>query len=51
MREESLLELVPAAPVDRFDYGKADVPDLAAIYADAPTSNHPFVDGNKRTAF
>jgi len=51
LRDESLLESALAAPVNHFEYSKADVFMLAATYAYALTSNHPFVDGNKRTAF
>ncbi|MEN8007446.1 MAG: type II toxin-antitoxin system death-on-curing family toxin [Candidatus Krumholzibacteriota bacterium] len=51
IRDESLLESALAAPVNHFEYDKADVFVLAATYAYALTSNHPFVDGNKRTAF
>ncbi len=51
LRDESLLESALAAPVNHFEYDKADVFVLAATYAHALTSNHPFVDGNKRTAF
>jgi death-on-curing protein len=51
LRDESLLESALAAPVNRFEYDRADVFVLAATYAYALTSNHPFADGNKRTAF
>lgn len=51
LRDEALLESALAAPVNHFAYAKADVFVLAATYAHALTSNHPFVDGNKRTAF
>lgn len=51
LRDEKLLESALAAPVNHFEYDKADVFVLAATYAYALTSNHPFVDGNKRTAF
>ncbi len=51
IRDESLLESALAAPVNHFEYDGADVFTLAATYAHALTSNHPFVDGNKRTAF
>jgi len=44
-------DIPTAAPVNHFEYDKADVFVLAATYAHAPTSNHPFIDGNKRTAF
>ena len=32
-------------------YGKPDHADLAACYGVGIAKNHPFVDGNKRTAF
>ena len=51
LRDESLLESALAAPVNHFEYDQADVFVLAATYAHALTSNDPFVDGNKRTAF
>ena len=51
LRDESLLESALAAPKNHFEYEQADVFKLAAAYAFALTSNHPFVDGNKRTAF
>ena len=51
LRDESLLESALAAPVNHFEYDQADVFVLAATYAYALTSNHPFIDGNKRTAF
>ena len=51
LRDESLLESALAAPVNHLEYDKADVFVLAATYAHALTSNHPFIDGNKRTAF
>ncbi len=37
--------------MNHFQYDKADTYTLAATYAYSLTSNHPFVDGNKRTAF
>ncbi len=51
LRDESLLESALAAPLSHFEYDQADVFMLAATYANALTSNHPFIDGNKRTAF
>jgi len=32
-------------------YGQPDVADLAAAYGYGLARNHPFIDGNKRTAF
>lgn len=51
LRDESLLESALAAPRNHSEYEQADVFRLAAAYAFALTSNHPFIDGNKRTAF
>ncbi|MGD9548512.1 MAG: type II toxin-antitoxin system death-on-curing family toxin [Candidatus Krumholzibacteriia bacterium] len=51
LRDQKLLESALAAPRNHFEYDQADVFFLAATYAYALTSNHPFVDGNKRTAF
>jgi death-on-curing protein len=39
-----------ARPVNLVSYGDPDVADLAAAYAFGIARNHPFVDGNKRTA-
>ncbi|HET6620489.1 MAG TPA: type II toxin-antitoxin system death-on-curing family toxin, partial [Dongiaceae bacterium] len=37
---------------NRFAYDEtADLPTLAAAYAFGLARNHPFIDGNKRTAF
>jgi death on curing protein len=43
--------LRPACPQNLATYGKPDVFELAACYAVALAKNHPFIDGNKRTAF
>lgn len=51
LRDEGFLESDLASPRNRFEYGETDVFELAAAYAFALTSNHPFVDGNKRVAF
>ncbi len=52
VRDRNLLELALMRPVNRFQYeGIEDLPTLAAVYADAISSNHPFADGNKRAAF
>jgi death-on-curing family protein len=37
--------------VQRIAYGEPDLAELAAAYAYGIARNHPFVDGNKRTAF
>lgn len=51
LRDEGLLESAMAGPLNHFQYGESDIYQLAASYAYALTRNHPFVDGNKRTAF
>ena len=51
VRDEGLLDSALARPLNRAGYGDPDVAELAALYAIAIARNHPFVDGNKRTAF
>lgn len=51
VRDDGLLESALARPQHLFHYEKADVLLLAASYAVGIAKNHPFVDGNKRTAF
>ena len=52
VRDEGLLESALERAKNRFHYeGVDDVVELAATYAVAVSSNHPFVDGNKRAAF
>ena len=46
-----LLESALARPPNRAGYGDPDIAELAGLYAIAIARNHPFVDGNKRTAF
>jgi death on curing protein len=50
-RDEGLFESALARPQNLATYGKPDVFELAACYAVALAKNHPFIDGNKRTAF
>ena len=50
-RDEGLLESALARPLNQFAYGSGDVVAMAAAYAFGLARNHPFVDGNKRTAF
>ena len=40
-----------ARPLNRAGYGEPDISELAAVYALGIARNHPFIDGNKRTAF
>lgn len=51
MRDESLLDSALGRPQNLFAYGKPTLFDLAASYAFGLVKNHPFIDGNKRTAF
>lgn len=51
VRDEGLLESALARPQNLFAYGESDVAALAGAYAFGIARNHPFVDGNKRTAF
>jgi death-on-curing protein len=50
VRDEGLLESALARPQNLAAYGQPDAADLAASYAYGLAKNHPFVDGNKRTA-
>jgi len=50
MRDRAMLESALARPLNLIAYGEPDVADLAAAYAYGIARNHPFVDGNKRTA-
>ena len=51
LRDDSMLESALARPENLAAYGEPTVYDLAAAYAYGIAKNHPFVDGNKRTAF
>lgn len=51
VRDQGLLESALARPVNKFTHGERDLAALAAAYAFGVARNHPFVDGNKRTAF
>ena len=51
MRDSSLLESALARPVNGWNYGDDDPAVLAAAYAFGIARNHPFADGNKRTAW
>jgi len=51
VRDEGLLLSALARPENLFAYGdNPDLADLAASYAYGIAKNHPFIDGNKRTA-
>ena len=51
IRDMNLLESALARPVNKSKYGDVSVADLAAAYSFGIARNHPFLDGNKRTAF
>ena len=50
IRDLGLLQSALARPRNLVAYGDPDAADLAAAYAYGIARNHPFVDGNKRTA-
>lgn len=51
IRDAGLLESALARAQNKAAYGVSSLFDLAAAYAYGIISNHPFVDGNKRTGF
>lgn len=52
IRDENLLSASLTRPQNLFAYGESPTLfDLAAAYGYGLAKNHPFVDGNKRTAF
>jgi death-on-curing protein len=51
VRDAGLFESALARPLNLAAYGEADVAALAAAYGVGLARNHPFIDGNKRTAF
>ena len=52
IRDEALLNSALAKPKQRFAYEpESSIFELAASYSFGIANNHPFVDGNKRTAF
>jgi death-on-curing protein len=51
LRDMALLESALARPMNLAAYDEPDAAALAAAYAFGIARNHPFVDGNKRTAF
>ena len=51
LRDEGLLESALARPQQLAAYGEPDAAALAAAYGFGLAKNHPFIDGNKRTAF
>jgi death-on-curing protein len=52
VRDEALLESALARPRQKWHYTPGtDLAKLGAAYAFGLAKNHPFIDGNKRTAF
>ena len=51
IRDEGLLESALSRPQNLLHYGGPDVADLAASLAYGIARNHPFIDGNKRSAW
>ncbi len=51
VRDVGLLESALARPQNLFAYGENSVATLSGVYAFGIARNHPFADGNKRTAF
>lgn len=51
VRDKALLESALAKPINLANYEKPDAAALAAAYGYGISRNHPFLDGNKRTAF
>lgn len=51
VRDAGALESALARPMNRWSYGEDDLCVLGAAYAFGVARNHPFADGNKRTAW
>ena len=53
VRDQGMLESAISRPRQKYAYGspELDMLELAAAYAFGIARNHPFVDGNKRTAY
>ena len=51
LRDRGALDSALARPIKRWTYGEDDRTRLAAAYAFGIARNHPFADGNKRTAW
>ncbi|OAQ71014.1 DOC family protein [Pochonia chlamydosporia 170] len=48
--QQTMLESATDSPINKNLYGQTDVFQLAAILAEKVILNHPYQDGNKRTA-
>ena len=51
VRDAGLLDSTLGRPQHLAAYGEPDIAALAAAYGWGIARNHPFIDGNKRTAF
>jgi len=51
VRDDGILSSAMARPEKLSRYGTPDISDLAASYGFDIARNHPFIDGNIRTAF
>jgi len=51
VKDAGLLESAMARPLNKAAYGEEDPFALAAAYGFGVARNHPFADGNKRTAW
>lgn len=51
VKDAGLLDSAMSRPLNKFGYGETDLCPLAAAYAFGIARNHPFADGNKRTAW
>lgn len=51
VRDDGLFESALARPRHMAHHDQPDAADLAAAYGYGLARNHPFIDGNKRTAF
>jgi len=50
LRDENALESALSRPLNKAAYGEPDIAEPAAAYVFGLAKNHPFTDGNKRTA-
>ena len=51
IRDTGMFESALSKPQNLATYGEPDFAELAASYGFGLAKNHPFLDGNKRTAF
>lgn len=51
VRDNGAMESALARPINQWAYGESDACALAAAYGFGIARNHPFADGNKRTAW